>query len=149
MSRVKRSQPKPRKYVIVVGCGRVGAQLANLLDEDGDAVVVVDSSADSFKRLHPGFGGSTMVGDAKSTRLLERAGIRNADALVTATQGDNTNIMIAQMAQKIYQVRNVVARCYDPVRSDAYAALGLRTICPTTVGAEMLRDALQEVGSGA
>lgn len=135
-----------RKYVIVIGCGRVGAQLANLLDAAGDAVVIVDRSADSFKRLSPEFGGSTMVGDAKNGKLLERAGIRSADALVTTTQGDNTNIMIAQIAQRVYRVKQVVARCYDPVRSDAYAALGLRTVCPTRVGAQMLRDALQDSG---
>lgn len=135
-----------RKYVIVIGCGRVGAQLANLLDAAGDAVVIVDRSASSFKRLSPDFGGSTMVGDAKNGKLLERAGIRSADALVTATQGDNTNIMIAQIAQRVYNVKQVVARCYDPVRSDAYAALGLRTVCPTRVGAQMLRDALQDSG---
>ena len=135
-----------RKYVIVIGCGRVGAQLANLLDAAGDAVVIRDRSPESFQRLSPDFGGSTMVGDAKSTRILERAGIKNADALITATQGDNTNIMIAQIAQRIYKVKQVVARCYDPVRSDAYAALGLRTVCPTRVGAQLLRDALQEPG---
>lgn len=135
-----------RKYVIVIGCGRVGAQLANLLDAAGDAVVIVDRSADAFKRLSPDFGGSTMVGDAKNSKLLERAGIRSADALVTATQGDNTNIMIAQIAQRVYDVQQVVARCYDPVRSDAYAALGLRTVCPTRIGAQMLRDALQDSG---
>ena len=133
-----------RKYVIVIGCGRVGAQLANLLDAAGDAVVIVDRSAGSFKRLSPDFSGSTMVGDAKNGKLLERAGIRSADAVVTATQGDNTNIMIAQIAQRVYNVKQVVARCYDPVRSDAYAALGLRTVCPTRIGAQMLRDALQD-----
>ncbi len=128
--------------MIVVGCGRVGAQLAKLLDDAGDAVVVIDAVGEAFSRLDSKFGGSTVVGDAKSVKLLEQAGIKNADALVTATQGDNTNIMIAQIAQQIYNVDHVVARCYDPVRSEAYEALGLKTICPTTIGAEMLRNAL-------
>ena len=129
-------------YVILVGCGRVGAQLATMLSQEGHAVVVVDDDPDSFNRLSENFSGSTIQGNGIDEDVLRGAGIERADAVVTATNGDNTNIMVAQIAQKIYEVERVVARCYDPVRSNAYEMLGLKTICPTTVGAEMLREAI-------
>ena len=129
-------------YVILVGCGRVGAQLAAMLSQEGHAVVVIDRDPHAFNRLAEGFSGSTIQGNGIDEDVLRRAGIERADAVVTATNGDNTNIMVAQIAQEIFGVKRVVARCYDPVRSNAYEMLGLRTICPTTVGAEMLREAI-------
>ena len=129
-------------YIILVGCGRVGAQLATMLSQEGHAVVVVDDDPDSFKRLSENFSGSTIQGNGIDEDVLRGAGIERADAVVTATNGDNTNIMVAQIAQEIYGVERVVARCYDPVRSKAYEMLGLKTICPTTVGAEMLRETI-------
>ncbi len=129
-------------YIILVGCGRVGAQLATMLSQEGHAVVVVDDDPDSFKRLSENFSGSTIQGNGIDEDVLRGAGIERADAVVTATNGDNTNIMVAQIAQEIYGVERVVARCYDPVRSNAYEMLGLKTICPTTVGAEMLREVI-------
>ena len=129
-------------YIILVGCGRVGAQLATMLSQEGHAVVVVDDDPDSFKRLSENFSGSTIQGNGIDEDVLRGAGIERADAVVTATNGDNTNIMVAQIAQDIYEVGRVVARCYDPVRSNAYEMLGLKTICPTTVGAEMLRETI-------
>lgn len=135
-------------YVILVGCGRVGAELATTLSEEGHAVVVVDRDADSFDRLSDGFSGSTIHGNGVDEDVLRAAGIERADALVTATNGDNTNIMVAQIAQEIYGVKRVVARCNDPVRSNAYEMLGLNTICPTTIGAELLHEAIVSEGEG-
>jgi len=135
-------------YVILVGCGRVGAELATMLSEEGHAVVIVDRDAESFNRLADEFSGSTIHGNGVDEDILRSAGIERADAVVTATNGDNTNIMVAQIAQKIYRVRRVVARCNDPVRSSAYELLGLNTICPTTVGAELLHDAIVLTGEG-
>ncbi len=129
-------------YIILVGCGRVGAQLATMLSQEGHAVVVVDDDPDSFNRLSENFSGSTIQGNGIDEDVLRGAGIERADAVVTATNGDNTNIMVAQIAQEIFGVERVVARCYDPVRSNAYEMLGLKTICPTTVGAEMLRETI-------
>ncbi|MDP6348360.1 MAG: TrkA family potassium uptake protein [Chloroflexota bacterium] len=133
-------------YIILVGCGRVGAQLATMLSQEGHAVVVVDSDPNSFNRLSENFSGSTIQGNGIDEDVLRGVGIERADAVVTATNGDNTNIMVAQIAQRIYGVERVVARCYDPVRSNAYEMLGLKTICPTTVGAEMLREAIVSEG---
>ena len=135
-------------YVILVGGGRVGAELATMLSEEGHAVVIVDRDAEAFNRLADGFSGSTIHGNGIDEDVLRSAGIERADAVVTATNGDNTNIMVAQIAQKIYRVKRVVARCNDPVRSSAYELLGLNTICPTTVGAELLHDAIVLKGEG-
>jgi trk system potassium uptake protein TrkA len=135
-------------YVILVGCGRVGAELATMLSEEGHAVVIVDRDAEAFNRLADGFSGSTIHGNGIDEDVLRSAGIERADAVVTATNGDNTNIMVAQIAQKMYRVKRVVARCNDPVRSSAYELLGLNTICPTTVGAELLHDAIVLKGEG-
>lgn len=135
-------------YVILVGCGRVGAELATMLSEEGHAVVIVDRDPESFNRLADGFSGSTIHGNGIDEDVLRSAGIERADAVVTATNGDNTNIMVAQIAQKMYGVKRVVARCNDPVRSSAYELLGLKTICPTTVGAELLHDAIVLKGEG-
>ncbi len=119
-----------------------------MLSEEGHAVVIVDRDANSFNRLAAGFSGSTIHGNGIDEDVLRGAGIERADAVVTATNGDNTNIMAAQMAQEMYGVKRVVARCNDPVRSSAYELLGLNTICPTTVGAELLHDAIVLKGGG-
>ena len=132
------------EYVIVVGCGRVGAELATTLSVEGQSVVVIDRKTDAFERLGEAFTGATIFGNAMDEEVLVSAGIKHADAVVTATQGDNTNIMVGQMAKSLFGVKRVVVRCYDPVRSDTYAALGLKTICPTRIGAEVMRESLLE-----
>ena len=132
------------EYVIVVGCGRVGAELATTLSAEGQSVVVIDREMDAFERLGEAFTGATIFGNAMDEEVLVSAGMNHADAVVTATQGDNTNIMIGQMAKTLFGVKRVVVRCYDPVRSDTYAALGLKTVCPTRIGAQIMRDSLLE-----
>ena len=134
-------------YVIVVGCGRVGALLATDFCSEGHAVVVVDKDPESFRRLGDEFEGSTITGNGIDEDVLKSAGVERADAFITTTNGDNSNLMSAQIAQKLYGIEKVVARCSDPVRSGAYEALGLRTVCPTTAGASIIRDALDTVGA--
>ena len=128
--------------VVVMGCGRVGAQLASLLDAEGHKVTVLDIDAHSFRRLPPGFGGTALVGDGTSEDVLKKAGIEEADAFVAVTQGDNRNVMAAQIAKHIFNVPKVICRIYDPLRRDIYEALGLEAISPTTVFAQMLKDKL-------
>ncbi len=128
--------------VIIMGCGRVGAQLATLLDADGHRVTVLDIDAHSFRRLPPSFGGTALVGDGTDEETLRKAGIAEADAFVAVTQGDNRNVMAAQIAKHIFNVPKVVCRIYDPLRKDIYEALGLDAISPTTVFAKLLRDKL-------
>ena len=126
-----------------MGCGRVGAALATLLSRDGHDVTVLDINPGAFSRLPSDFGGRRMNGNGIDQDVLRRAGIEEADAFVAVTQGDNRNIMSAQIAKHIFGVPRVVCRIYDPIREEIYHALGLRTISPTTVGAELLRQAVE------
>ena len=128
--------------IIIMGCGRVGAQLASLLDAEGHQVTVLDIDAHSFRRLPPSFGGTALVGDGTDEEMLRKAGITEADAFVVVTQGDNRNVMGAQIAKNIFNVLRVICRIYDPLRKDVYEALGLEAVSPTTVFAQLLRDKL-------
>jgi trk system potassium uptake protein TrkA len=125
-----------------MGCGRVGAQLASLLDADGHQITVLDIDAHSFRRLPPSFGGTALVGDGTDEEMLKKAGIAEADAFVAVTEGDNRNVMGAQIAKKIFNVPRVICRIYDPLRKDVYEALGLEAVSPTVVFAQLLRDKL-------
>jgi len=130
--------------VVIMGCGRVGAQLASLLDADGHTVAVLDTNADSFRRLPPEFGGTALLGNGLDEEALKRAGIEESDAFVAVTQGDNRNIMAAQIAKHIFNVPRVTCRIYDPLRRDLYQTLGLEAISPTTVFAHMLKEELEK-----
>ena len=126
--------------VVIMGCGRVGAQLAALLEEAGHKVAVLDTEPYSFRRLPAAFKGTPLVGDGTDEEYLKKAGIEEADAFVAVTQGDNRNVMAAQIAKNVFNVPKVVCRIYDPIREELYHTLGLETISPTTVGAQLLRD---------
>lgn len=131
-------------YVIIVGCGRVGAELARILQEEGHNVVVIDKNPDSFKRLGTTFNGITLIGNGFDLETLKEGGIEKADALCAVTDGDNTNIMTAQVAKKIFNVPKVIARVYDPQRADIYRSLGIYTVSGTVLFASMIRDKLIE-----
>jgi len=126
--------------IVIMGCGRVGAQLAGMLDEDGHKVIVMDSDTYSFRRLPPSFKGTPLVGDGTDEDYLKKAEIEAADAFIAVTQGDNRNVMAAQIAKHMFNVPKVICRIYDPLREEMYQTLGLETISPTMVGAKLLRD---------
>ena len=128
--------------IVIVGCGRVGATLATQLDKAGHHVTVIDNNSDAFQRLEPGFRGDKVSGNGIEHQVLKRAGIESADAFAAVTNGDNRNIMASQIAKEIFHVKKVVCRIYDPVRQRTYDELGLETICPTIIGADMLFQAL-------
>ncbi len=130
--------------IIIMGCGRVGSRLANVLDSEGHEVVVVDRNQQSFRRLKEDFGGRTVLGTGIDEDVLLRAGIEGADVFVATTEGDNRNLMSAQIAQKLFNVPMVIARTYDPGRSEIYEKLGLKTYCPTLVGARLLHEMISE-----
>ena len=125
-----------------MGCGRVGARLAQQLTNANHEVTILDIKSSAFGRLGADFKGTTMLGNGIDQDLLRRAGIERADAFVAATQGDNRNIMASQIAQHIFGVERVVTRIYDPLRSDTFAALGLRAISPTIIGANAFFEEL-------
>lgn len=126
--------------IIVMGCGRVGSRLANVLDSEGHEVVVVDRNQQSFRRLSEDFGGRTVLGTGIDEDVLVQAGVEGADVFVATTEGDNRNLMSAQIAQKVFNVPIVIARTYDPGRSDVYEKMGLKTYCPTLIGARLLHE---------
>src|SRR5918912_404286 len=128
---------------LIIGCGRVGSTIALLLQQDGWDVTVVDESEDALSRLGEGWPGRFLVGHGMDTDLLREAGIEDAEAVVVATDGDNTNIVIGQVAQKRFGVTCVVVRILDPARADFYAARGLRTVCPTKTAIDTLTEAVR------
>jgi trk system potassium uptake protein len=130
--------------VIIMGCGRVGATLATSMDKAGHKVTVIDSNADSFQRLEGNFRGEKVQGSGIDEEVLKEAGIETADAFAAVTNGDNRNIMASQIAKEIFHVKKVVCRIYDPIRESTYRELGLETVCPTLIGAQMLFEALSE-----
>jgi trk system potassium uptake protein TrkA len=130
--------------VVIMGCGRVGAELAATLDREGNDVAVIDLNAYQFDRFLPEtFRGRKITGNGIDQDTLRRAGIEEADAFIAVTQGDNRNVMASQIAKHIFGVNRVVCRIYDPIREQMYRRLGLRTICPTKVGARLLKEALE------
>ncbi len=126
--------------IVIMGCGRVGAQLANILSVDGHKVSIIDQDPKSFTRLGKSFKGEKIVGFGFDREVLERAGIENADAFASVTQGDNRNIIGALVAKREYNVPIVVARIYDPIRALVYNKLGITTISPTRWGANKIKE---------
>jgi trk system potassium uptake protein TrkA len=129
-------------FIIIMGCGRVGARVAQMLTSGGHEVIVMDIQSSAFTRLGPDFKGTTVLGDATDQEVLKRAGIERADAFLAATQGDNRNIMASQIAKHVFGVKRVVTRIYDPLRSDTFSALGLQAISPTIIGANAFYEEL-------
>ena len=128
--------------IVILGCGRVGSTLATMLDRAGHTVSIIDFSSEAFRRLEPDFSGTTIMGNGVDEEILIRAGIKEADAFAAVTNGDNRNIMSSQIAKEIFNVKKVVCRIYDPIRESTYHELGLETISPTIVGAQLIFEAL-------
>ncbi len=126
-----------------MGCGRVGAALAAELSNEGNTVLVLDTDPAAFRFLPDDFPGRTVVGNGMDIDVLEKIGLREADAFVSATRGDNRNVMAAQMAKHVFDVRVVASRVFDPLREEMYRNMGLRTINPTRVQAKRLKKVLE------
>lgn len=124
--------------VIVVGCGRVGARVAAELDQRGEHVTVIDTNPQAFNRLPQGFGGDTVRGNGTDEDVMRSAGAEQADLLMTLTEGDNRNALAAQLGKHTFGIPRVIAKINDPLRGEAYRAVGLETICRTII----LGDAL-------
>ncbi len=129
--------------ITIMGCGRVGAALAGLLDADGHAVTVLDTDAYAFRRLPPTFGGTALIGSGTDEEALKRAGIQEAEVFIALTQGDNRNIMAVQMAKHLFHVPRVVCRIYDPLRQEVYNTLGIESFSPTTIMARILKEKIE------
>ena len=140
-------------FVLIVGCGRVGSAIAKRTIRQGHEVSVLDENQEAHALLDHDLdqtwedsGGRITVGTALEVEALDAAGIQQADVVVCSTDGDNTNIVVAQIARKRFQVPKVVVRVLDPYRADWYSQQGLHTVCPTQVAIEMLTEAVSDGG---
>ena len=128
---------------VVIGCGRVGSAVALQLAAEGWDVACLDEKEEALIRLGSGWHGRFVVGHGMDIEVLREAGIEDADAVVVATDGDNTNIVIGQVVQKRYGISCVVVRVLDPKRADFYAKRGMRTVCPTQTAVSVMTDAVR------
>jgi trk/ktr system potassium uptake protein len=141
-------------FILIVGAGRVGSSLARAMLREGNQVSCLDEDPESHSRLEIGLdgswedtGGQFTVGTGLEVEALQEAGIEHADAFVAATDGDNTNIVIAQIAKRAFNVPTVIARILDPYRAEWYEQQGMHTICPTRVAIEMLEAEVKEAAA--
>jgi trk system potassium uptake protein TrkA len=130
--------------VIVVGCGRVGSSVALELDRTGWEVTAVDEDEGALQRLGEHWSGGFVVGHGMDTDVLREAGIEEANAVVVSTDGDNSNLVIGQIAQKQFGIETTIVRVLDPARAKVYASLGLRTVSPTSTAIEILTEAVRK-----
>lgn len=131
-------------YIIIMGCGRLGAELAMMLQRDNHELAVLDIDKFAFDHLDPEFKGRKILGDGTDQDTLRRAGAERADAFVAATRGDNRNALAAQIAQHVFQITRVSSVIFDPMREEVYRSLGMRTINPTKLEAELLRELIEQ-----
>lgn len=129
--------------VVIMGCGRVGARLAGLLDADGHKVTILDTNSYSLRRLPAGYRGTALLGNGLDGEALKKAGIDGTDVFVAVTQGDNRNVMACQIAKHIFNVPRVICRIYDPLRQELYNTLGMETFSPTIIFADLLKEKLK------
>ena len=129
-------------YVVIAGCGRVGSGIAKVLVAEGHDVTVIDESDDAFELLGDDFPGRFVTGATIDWDVLRQAGIEGADAFVAVTDGDNTNIVCAQIAREEFEITCSVARVYDPARAELFAGTGVRTVCPTRDARSLMLDAV-------
>jgi trk system potassium uptake protein TrkA len=130
--------------LVVIGCGRVGSAVARALADDGWDVTAVDEQEEALARLGARWSGGFVVGHGMDAAILRKAGVPDADAVVVATDGDNTNLVIGQVVEKRYAVPTVVVRVLDPARAEFYAARGMSTVCPTQTAISALVGAIRK-----
>jgi len=131
-------------FIVIIGCGRLGAYLANRLSRQGHHVVVVDAHPEAFDALSPEYSGFRVEGDASEFAVLSQANIDQADMVIVATNNENINVMVGQVARKLLNVPRVIVRIDEPDRRETYEQLGLDTVCPASlVGDEILQSMVQ------
>lgn len=132
-----------RRYIVIVGCGRLGSCLADRLSQNGDSVVVIDKEEAAFNHLSPDFSGFRINGDATQMAVMKEAKLKMADIFIATTREDNVNLMVAQVVGRIFNVPHVMARVLDPKREETYAQMDITTICPTLLAADMFLRAVK------
>ncbi|NLI22803.1 MAG: TrkA family potassium uptake protein [Clostridiales bacterium] len=129
-------------YTIIVGCGRLGANLANALSDAQENVLIIDKNKDAFRKLSPSYGGLATAADATDLDALQEAGMVKAGTVVVVTNNDNVNVMVAQLAREVFKVREVIARLYDPERECVYREFDIKTICPAVLSMKEIEKIL-------
>lgn len=137
-----------KENTLIVGSGRLGASLANDLSEQGGNVIVVDSDKSSFRKLSPSFGGLTVIGDATNLNVLKEAQINKAGVVIVVTNDDNVNIMISQMAKKLFNKEKVISRLYDPDRKSVYEGFDIDLIYPAILSVNEINRLLKKESKG-
>ena len=135
---------KSEDYTVIIGCGRLGANIANTLSDSGKNVLIMDADKDAFRRLSPNYGGLSVVADGTDFEALREAELGKATSVIALTNHDNTNIMVAQMARHLFHVKQVIARLYDPQRENVYKKFGIDTFCPAVLSAREIDKILSE-----
>jgi trk system potassium uptake protein TrkA len=130
-------------FVIIMGCGRLGAELATVLENDGHEIAILDIDKYAFDHLPASFKGKRILGDGTDQDTLRKTGAERADAFVAATRGDNRNALASQIALHVFNIRRVGSVIFDPLREEIYHELGLRTINPTKIEAQLLRESIE------
>jgi trk system potassium uptake protein TrkA len=128
---------------MIMGCGRLGAELAAVLEADGHEIAILDVDKFAFDHLAPDFKGHKVLGDGTDQDTLRRAGAERADAFIAATRGDNRNALATQIARHVFQIKRVGSVIFDPMREEVYRGLGLRTVNPTKLEAQLLRELIE------
>lgn len=131
------------KRIVVVGCGRLGASIANDLYEQGEDVIVIDKNEDSFRKISDSFGGLTYVNEGTRVETYEQLELKKDDILIVVTNDDNVNIMISQLVRKMFQIHTIICRLYDPQRECVYQEFGIETICPTYLSVNRIENILR------
>jgi trk system potassium uptake protein TrkA len=134
-------------FIVIVGCGRLGSHLANQLSRAGHGVVVIDRDERAFRNLSPEYSGFRIEGDATELAVLKQAKCNKADLVISTTLDDNINLMVAQVARAKFNVPRVLARVFEPRREAIYQRLGVETICPTSVAAELFLKSIAKEGA--
>lgn len=141
-SNFRLSKKDEKKYVVIIGCGRLGASLAAEIYGQGNDVCIADRDRDAFRKLDSSYGGLTETGDAADLETLSRASVEKADCLILVTDNDNINIMISQMAESLFHTKKIVCRLYDPEKECIYRGTGIETICPAVLSAREIEKLL-------
>ena len=129
-------------FIVIVGCGRLGSHLANQLSRAGHGVVVIDLAEKAFANLSAQYSGFSVEGDATELAVLQQAKVDKADIVIATTRDDNVNLMVAQVARAEFSVPRVLARVFEPRRKPIYRRLGIETVCPTSVAAELFLESI-------
>ncbi len=140
------SKKSHKPYTVIIGCGRLGASLANSISDEGGEVLVIDKDKTSSRKLSSSYGGLFIVGDGTNFEVLNEANIQKADKVIVVTDNDNVNSMIAHIAHIVFNVNDVVVRLYDPQRECVYKEYGFQTIAPAVLSAKtILKEGLNKV----